>query len=488
MPRPYTQIGAAIAWLLVFAASAPAGAKEERIDFDSVKRKAEALARQQYEHPAPLPKILAKLNYDQYRLIAVRHERAFWRDGLPFRLELLHRGFMAKDKMNLSLVKNGRAERLPYDPGLFQYRGEMANLKSDPTWGYSGFRLLCKLASWSQFQEFCLFQGASYFRAICDDQVYGTSARGLAVDIGMSRPEEFPIFRDFWLERPAADAQSVRAWALLDGPSVTGAYQFVITPGVKETTLDIDCELHFRRPVEKLGIAPMSSMWSSPDMHDADGLLMAGTDGEWLWRPLARRDGKNVSRFEWAGLRGFGLMQRDRDPKNYADNGTQYESRPSVWIMPRTPWGEGAVELLEFRSDVEWVDNIAAWWVPKRPVKKGERMTLAYRVAFTAAEKEDAGGRFIRTSRSEDKGGVSFALTCTSKALRAMDAKAALTPVVTSSTGRIAEATCTKLPDGNWELRFRLIRDGGRPSELRAHVRRQKDVLTETWSFLCPQK
>ena len=37
----------------------------------------------------------------------------------------------------------------------------------------------------------------------------------------------------------------MRAWALLDGPSVSGAYAFVVTPGRERTTVDIDCELYF---------------------------------------------------------------------------------------------------------------------------------------------------------------------------------------------------------------------------------------------------
>jgi glucans biosynthesis protein len=305
----------------------------------------------------------------------------------------------------------------------------------------------------------------------------------------MSKAEEFPIFRDFWIEKPAADARSVRAWALLDGPSVSGAYQFVITPGLKETTLDIDCELFFRRAVEKVGIAPMSSMWASQKWHDSDGLLMAGSNGEWLWRPLAERKGVHVSRFEWSGLRGFGLMQRDRDPKSYAKDGTHYDRRPHVWITPRKEWGAGAVELLEVHSDVEWVDNIAAWWVPRQPVQAGDRLTLSYRVAFAAdPPKNHPGGRFVKTNSTEAKDGIIFALVCNSKALRDLNVSARLAPVVTASTGRITKSACARLPDGNWELRFTFRRDGNRPSELRAFVRRGEDVLTETWSFLCPPK
>ena len=138
-----------------------------------------------------------------------------WRDAkLPFWMELHHRGFVAKDTMDITLVEDGVERPLAFDPGLFQYRGEVASMKPERSWGYSGYRLLCRLPTRPNYQEFCSFQGASYFRAVCTDLVYGASARGLAIDIGMAKAEEFPVFRSMWIERPPADAKSMRAWAL----------------------------------------------------------------------------------------------------------------------------------------------------------------------------------------------------------------------------------------------------------------------------------
>ena len=68
--------------------------------------------------------------------------------------------------------------------------------------------------------------------------MYGASARGLAIDVGLPSPEEFPRFIKFWLERPKPDAKQARVWALADSPAMSGAYQFLITPG-NELAIDV---------------------------------------------------------------------------------------------------------------------------------------------------------------------------------------------------------------------------------------------------------
>lgn len=471
----------------------------EPFGFRAVQMLAQQLAQRPFQPSPPLPEPLRRLDYDQHRLIAFRHERALWREQrLPFWVEFHHRGFLAADHVDVFLVEDGREHRFPFDPDLFQYRGEMAELRPATDWGYAGFRLLCRLPTRPQHQEFCTFLGASYFRAVCTDQVYGISARGLAINTGMSRPEEFPRFRTFWIERPALDARAVRLWALLDGPSVTGAYEFLITPGQHQTTLDVHCQLYFRSAVEKLCIAPMSSMWiwgegdqpaadPRPEVHDSDGLLAAGDHGEWLWRPLARRGQVSVSQFRSESLRGFGLLQRDRDADHYRDDEAKYHLRPSLWIRPREPWEPGTVELLELPSQREIEDNIAAYWVPRQPASAGDTRTLRYQVAIAAGDPgEHRGGRFVRTQVRRLPGGDRhFELEVDSAALRSLSSTATLEPVVTADRGRVVEPACTRLPGGAWRLSFLLTRPDERPAELRAYVRLGGDILSETWSYLC---
>src|SRR5437762_4172994 len=134
---------------------------------------------------------------------------------------------------------------------MFQYRGRLSDITVPDDLGFAGFRVLGRFESSPHLLEIASFLGASYFRAIAEGQVYGTSARGLAIDVGLPKAEEFPVFREFWIERPQPEARQLRIWALLDSPSVAGAYQFDLRPG-KDTVLEIKARLFFRRKPDKV--------------------------------------------------------------------------------------------------------------------------------------------------------------------------------------------------------------------------------------------
>ena len=53
------------------------------------------------------------------------------------------------------------------------------------------------------WDEFMGFQGASYFRALATGQAYGASSRGIAINTAQPAGEEFPVFRSFWIQKPA---------------------------------------------------------------------------------------------------------------------------------------------------------------------------------------------------------------------------------------------------------------------------------------------
>ena len=113
---------------------------------------------------------------------------------------------------------------LPFPPG--RCRAARAN-----DLGFAGFRLHGRLNRADYFDEICAFLGASYFRAVAKGQAYGLSARGLALNTVQPQGEEFPVFRSFWLETPEAGADAVVVHALMDSPSVSGAFRFDIHPG-----------------------------------------------------------------------------------------------------------------------------------------------------------------------------------------------------------------------------------------------------------------
>src|SRR4029453_5122863 len=85
------------------------------------------------------------------------------------------------------------------------------------------------------YDELAVFLGASYFRALGRDNVYGLSARGLAIDTVEPSGEEFPSFIEYWLHTPTPRANHLVVYALMDSRSLAGAYRFDITPGVETT-------------------------------------------------------------------------------------------------------------------------------------------------------------------------------------------------------------------------------------------------------------
>jgi glucans biosynthesis protein len=313
----------------------------EPFDYARLKGLARSLAAKAYQAPnVVLPAPIAKLGWDQWQAIRFRDDHSLWAGaGSWFQARFFHLGFTVTKPVRLYSVEDGRAQELAYDSAMFDYSKsgvDAHHLASNL--GFAGFRLLFH-TDWTR--DVAAFQGASYFRAVDGDKQYGMSQRGLAIDCGMPRPEEFPDFIAYYLERPAPNSSQVTVYGLLDSPSVAGAYRFIID--VADTlVMDIDAALYPRKSIERLGIAPGTSMFLDgpndrrvdddwrPAIHDSDGLQIYNGRGEWLWRPLVNPATVHVNSFVDDSPRGFGLMQRDRDFDHYQDDGVFYNLRPSV--------------------------------------------------------------------------------------------------------------------------------------------------------------
>ena len=348
-------------------------------DADTVAGLAKALAARDYvEAESALPRVLEEASYDAYRDFRYRADHALWREegDARFQAQFFHRGFLFRPKVDIHVVDGGQARALPFSTELFDYAPNPAPVLDDI--GFAGFRLHAPLNRADYFDELCVFLGASYFRAVGRGLGYGLSARGLALGTGEPAAEEFPAFRAFWLHRPDAGSQSITIDALLDSPSVAGAFRFVVTPG-EDTVFDVDARLYPRVALEKAGIAPLTSMFHfdasgrrdvddyRPAVHDSDGLAVFTRTGEQVWRPLHNPRAIQHSGFQGEAPVGFGLMQRKRGFADYADIEARYHHRPSLWIEPRGDWGKGAVMLVELSTNDEIHDNIVAFWRPETP-------------------------------------------------------------------------------------------------------------------------
>jgi glucans biosynthesis protein len=484
-------------------ASAPAEpAPAKPFDFAEVEQRARALAQKPYERDeAGMPEFLGQLSYDQYRDIRYKPDKALWRDeGLPFQLQLFHRGYMFKDRVTINVVDRGAATRLAYTPELFDFGKNQFPAPLPADLGFAGLRFHYPLRRDETLDEIAVFLGASYFRAVGLGQEYGLSARALAVDTGLPKAEEFPVFREFWIEKPAKEANTLTVYALLDSESLSGAYRFVIRPGL-DLAMDISSHLYFRKGVERLGLAPLTSMFYHgentdrfmddfrPEVHDSDGLLMGRSTGEWVWRPLNNPRQLRISVFQDHKPAGFGLMTRDRDFDHYQDLEARYHLRPSAWVEALGDWGPGAVYLIEIPSDAEKYDNIVAFWVSDQPTGEGKEMRFDYRLHFTLDEfTAPSGGKVVATRVGEAAPGNSnrkFVVDFGSPSLKLLSPNAKVGAEISASSGKIANAVVLKNEvDGTWRLSFDLEPVPDKDLvELRAMLKSGQDVLTETWVY-----
>jgi len=453
-----------------------------------------------------LPAEITQLTYDQQRAIRFLPEQALWRpEKLPFQMQFFHLGALFDKPVHIFQVDGYQAKEILYRQDLFDLGGNKFPDNPSDHLGFAGFRLHYAINRPEFLDEIAVFLAASYFRCLGRKNIYGLSARGLAIDTGSTRGEEFPVFRQFWVETPAPDATQIRVYALLDSPGVSGAYSFLIKPG-ETTTVDIEATLYPRHTIDKFGIAPLTSMFLfgpqdhrsfddfRPEVHDSDGLSMWSGAGEWLWRPLRNPARLLISSFMDENPRGFGLMQRQRSYSSYQDLEALYERRPSLWVEPLSGWGPGVVQLVEIPTDREIHDNIVAFWVPKTPVDGGQEWKLSYRLHW-GMNPPVTGDRGIVVSTRTGAGGVSgsdsktsdtrkFVIDFKGGALDSLPEDASLEAVVTASAGEIQFPVAQRNPElGGWRAFFDLKPAGDDPAELRCYLRQGGNALTETWSF-----
>lgn len=473
-----------------------------------IKEKAKALSEQTYQEPADdLPNELKNLNYDQHRDIRfVRENGPWYNQRRPFEIQFFHLGAIFKDAVAINQVVGDKVTRFQYSPEYFNYGKNDIDGKHFENLSYAGFRLHYPLNNPHYFDELVSFLGASYFRALGTGQKYGLSARGLAIDTAVQTGEEFPVFKEFWIERPKRNAAEIKLHALLDSPSVTGAYSFVIQPGLS-TTMDVDATLYPRKPINKLGIAPLTSMFlfgennkhmfddHRPEVHDSDGLLMWNGNDEWLWRPLDNSKYLRISSFEDNNPKGFGLLQRDKNPEHYLDFEAMYEQRPSAWVEPLDDWGKGIVQLVEIPSQQEIHDNIVAFWIPKEKIEPGKEYHFRYRLHWTGDAPVDS--KLAKVSATYSGiGGVSgmletekrkFVLDFTAPAgikdLKGAIERGEIVPDISMSEGKFLGAHLMFNPITKAPTLYLDFRPNGKTSEMRVVLRQNGKAVSEVWSY-----
>ncbi|MFV0923409.1 glucan biosynthesis protein [Sphingomonas parapaucimobilis] len=452
-----------------------------------LQARAEALARQPYRAPAKVAAAEA-IGYDAVGTIRYRDDRT-----LAGGIRLFPLGRYAPIPVGIHIVENGQARAVPFSPSLFTAEAGHA-----PPLGIAGFRAMTEDGK----SDWLAFQGASYFRTAGAQDQYGLSARGIAIDTGIDGREEFPAFTDFWIERTGAQGYTVHA--LLDGPSVSGAYRIESQKGAGGVEQRVSAVLFFRRDVERLGIAPATSMfWYGegnrtaardwrPEIHDSDGLALQTGAGERLWRPLVNPPRPTLDSFVDTNPRGFGLLQRDRDFDHYQDDGAFYDRRANLWVQPQGDWGRGQVMLYAFPTASETVDNIVAFWNPADAPRAGQRRQFDYRLSWTSTDPTvvpaiahavdswtgDAG----RPGAEPTPGARKLVVDFTGPALAELDRQSGVTADISVARGKLlAQAAYPVVGQSNrWRVTADIAPQGQGPADVHLYLKQNARALSET--------
>lgn len=466
--------------------------------FEDVAEMARDLASKPYAYrDAELVGSFSNLTYDQYRGIRFRRDRDPWAGSRDFAMDLLAPGAIFHEPVDISLVDEGVVIPVKFDPHMFEFDPahfpDGVDYETVGNMGFSGFRLRAPLNRPDVMDEFAVFQGASYFRAVARGTLYGISARGLAIGTGSAEGEEFPLFRGFWIHKPSDQDRYVTIHALLDSRSVSGAFEFRITPGA-ETVFDTRVALFPRQDMNNAGIAPLTSMyWFGPTdrtrvddyrpaVHDSDGLQMLTGSEQRLWRVLSGHSTLQVSAFMDENPLGFGLAQRARSFDAYQDAEARYEKRPSAWIAPQDGWGKGTVTLVEIPVQNEFNDNIVSYWQPADTLKAGERYDFNYMLSFAPEPPDSAPiARVVETMSGQS---VNNATARTFVIDYDLDVFGSDDPVaqIKASAGSIGHSYLLRMPEqGRMRLAFEYIPDGAKLADLSAVLNGAGGALSETW-------
>ena len=484
----------------------PAPPAPPAFTFATVQKYAQERAARPYHiRTTPLPRALATLNYDQYSQIQFKSSASLWHGQSMFEVQFFHRGFNFDRRVNIYEVLPSGVRPVAYNPAMFQFGQGVPRVELPANLGFAGLSVHYPLNQPAYKDEAIAFLGASYFRALGRNEGYGVSARGLAIDTATTSGEEFPYFTDFWVVQPAPDARTMTLYALLDSPSMAGAYQFDVRPGTV-TQVQVTAVLYPRQAVDKLGIAPLTSMFlygeSSegrpfddwrPEVHNSDGLMMQTGTGEWLWRPLDDPAKLQVNRYMDENPKGFGLIQRDRNFADYEDPDSQFERRPSYWIQPLGDWGKGGIELVEIPSDEEIHDNIDAYWVPSASVAPHKPIRFSYLMSayLSSGGRWPPGGRVVGTRFGPVLNGITpisgMRLVLIDFSGGDLDSLLSSQPVhadVSADGGSIVHVTVQRITEnGVWRVAIQVKPAGDQPVDLRCYLDLYGEALSETWTY-----
>ncbi len=386
---PFTRASAMAKILICFfvitlfftGAEAHSAKHQQEFSFETVKSMAKALALTTYTAPdETLPQAFRDLDQEEWSAIDHKETEQLWlKDQLSFRVQLLPPGHILQHPLKLSVIEKGKSTKVAVHKDMFRIEDEDVLEDLPQEFHIGGIQILFPLHSPYAYDPIATFVGATFFRAFGKQAQAGVFARGITLNTALHEGEEFPHFSHIWLEKPAVHEKTLRIYALMDAPSMTGAFSLTLSPATT-TVMDVHCVLFPRgeeNTLRKVGIAPLTSMFyfaqnngnpqgkDKASAHSSNGFLYLDAHKKWHWRPLTNPQRLNITTIENTNPLGFGLLQRDLEPAHYSPTGQHLAKQTSLWVTPKGTWGRGHLELIEIPTRSDKHNNIALFWVPE---------------------------------------------------------------------------------------------------------------------------
>lgn len=468
------------------------------VDFDHLKARAQALAQAAYVAPAP-DAALAAIDPARLRDLTVKPARAPWSMQSRFvPLPLAPRADCAPTRFH-SIQASGIAS-YDYQPELFDWAA-VGVATAPAAAGFCGFRLLYPPASGGGRVDLARFGGDAW-QLVGAGPVFGAGA-WVGGDIARDGLARAVPFREFWLQRPAAGARQLRLYALADAPALAAAVQIDVVPG-SVNRAEVKMAVYPREGAGELLLAPLTGSFlqgeSQPrrvsplqaERHSVDGLAIHTAAGGWVWRPLSNPRGRSAYSFLVDTPRGFGLLQRDREPGHY-EPGTAHAQQPDLWLTPTGDWGAGQLRLIESPAEADEPPNVVVGFVPHPRPAAGAAIDLAYTLQWSAAGSLPQPGGWVVATRSGaagDGAGRRYVVDFAGPALQGLPPGVAPTAVIdVARGGKLRRQQVQANPYvGGWRLSFDFSRETDAPLQLRAYLQHADQPLTETWDYVDPSR
>jgi periplasmic glucans biosynthesis protein len=217
-------------------------------------------------------------------------------------------------------------------------------------------------------------------------------------------------------------------------------------------------------------------------------------NGEVLWQPVNNPAQMQHQSFVAKNVRGFGLLQRERDFNSYQDLFNFYHQTPSVWVKPHGQWGEGELHLVELSTHYEGLDNIVAFWNPKTRPPPLQKYQFGYTLVWTMSETNidisPAKDKVLATRLGADARDAKkreFVIDFGGPKVSALNESAPPQAVASCSDGASVVGTqIFRNPVNNsWRVVVRLQPkpENKQPVNIRCALQKGEEVLTETWTY-----